>query len=313
MLGWGGFWILTLTWGSLFLFSQAGVSEIDPIHLTFIRLGTAAVGMSLVMMLRRLPIPKDPRILVNLIINGIGGLMMPIFMLNLGIQTVETGVSSVLQATAAIFAAVVAHFVFADERLNAVKLFGVIVSFIGVIVLTMRDAGGSVGESTLEGQILLIIGALFYAAFTIHSRVMMQRNAIKPTVFSAFAMLSASMGIGIVMVWNMSQGTIAPTIPINTSIDVLFAVLVLAVVHSFLCYLLYYEVVARIGASQATMVTYTIPPVALIIGIVFADEILDAYIIVGTVLIFVGIGFTKLKIDLSALRQQLRLRFRPSR
>jgi len=311
MLGWGGFWILTFTWGSLFLFSQTGVSQIDPIHVTFIRLGTAAVGMNIVMMLRRLPIPKDPRTLLHLIVNGIGGLMIPIFMLNIGIQYVETGVSSVLQATAAVFAAVVAHFIFADERLNTIKFIGVIVSFIGVVVLTMRDTGAT-GESTLGGQIVLILGALFYASFTIHSRILMKRN-IPPNVFSAFAMMSATMGIGVVMLFNVAQGALATTIPVTTSPEALFSVMVLAIVHSFLAYLLYYEVVSRIGASQATMVTYTIPPVALLIGVIFAGETLDSFILIGTALIFTGIGFTKLKGSPLVLLQRLRLRLRLTR
>ena len=73
-------------------------------------------------------------------------------------------------------------------------------------------------------------------------------------------------------------------------------VLTLALVQSFLAYLLYYDVVSKIGASQATMVTYTIPPVALILGVIFLNEVLDQYIIIGTGLIFLGIALTKLKI-----------------
>lgn len=291
MLGWGGFWILTVVWGSLFLFSRVGVASIDPIHITFIRLGVAAVGMNLIVILRRLPVPRDARTISHIVINGIGGLMIPIFMLNIGIQTVESGLSSVIQSTAAVFAAVVAHFVFADERLTPIKFFGVIVSFVGVIVLTQRGNPTDPSGSSLGGQIALIAGALFYAGFTIHSRVLIKQN-IKPTVFSAIAMTSATVGIGIIMIFNIATGHVSPALPTTLAPEALAIMLILAVVHSFLAYLLYYEVVARIGAASSTMVTYTIPPVALILGIIFLNESLDTFIVIGSALIFFGIALT---------------------
>jgi len=73
-------------------------------------------------------------------------------------------------------------------------------------------------------------------------------------------------------------------------------ILTLALVQSFLAYLLYYEVVARIGAAHSTMVTYTIPPVALLLGVIFLNERLDMFLILGTGLIFCGIALTKLSI-----------------
>ncbi len=294
MLGWGGFWILTIIWGSLYLFSRVGVESIHPIHMTFMRIGVAAVGLNIIVILRRLPIPKDPKTLLHLFINGIGGLMLPILLLNWGLQTVESGVGSVLESTAAIFGAVVAHFVFADERLTPIKLVGVIVSFIGVIILTQRDNPTDITQSSLEGPIALIAGALFYAGFTVHSRIIMQRD-IKPTVFSAIAMLSATIGIGIIMLFNMAIGEVTLTLPATLGLEALIVVLILAIVHSFLAYLLYYEVVTRIGAASSTMVTYTIPPVALILGIIFLNEQLDEFIIMGSALIFFGIALTNLK------------------
>lgn len=295
MFGWGGFWLLTLIWGSLFLFSRVGIESIDPFHLTFMRLGIAAVGLNLIVIFRRSPIPTDKNSLLHLIIAGIGGLMLPILLLNWGIQTVESGISSVLQATAAIFAAIVAHFIFHDERLSSVKLVGVIISFIGVIVLTQRNVDGAAVQSSLEGQAAIILSALLYAGFTIHSRVIMQRN-IKPIVFSALSMLSATYGMGILMLVQISRGHLPTSIPTTLSTQTLGIIIILGLVHSFFAYTLYYEVVKRIGAAHATMVTYSIPPVALILGAIFLNEALDIYIIVGAGLIFFGIILIKLHV-----------------
>lgn len=295
MLGWAGFWILTLIWGSLYLLSRVGLESIDPLHLTFIRLGIAATGLNLIVILRKLPIPTDKNTLFHIALTGIGGVMLPVFLLSWGLQTVESGVGSVLQATAAIFTAVVAHFVFTDERLSPIKFIGVIVSFIGVIILTQRDVTGVTTQSSIEGQIAIILGALLYAVFTIHSRFLMRRN-IKPVVLSAISVLASAYLTGALMILQIALGHLDIFVPYTITPEAMGIVLTLALVQSFLAYLLYYDVVSKIGASQATMVTYTIPPVALILGVIFLNEVLDQYIIIGTGLIFLGIALTKLKI-----------------
>ena len=295
MLGWGGFWLLTLIWGSLYLFSRIGVESINPLHLTFIRLGIAAIGLNAIVIFRRLPFPTDRNTLLHLSIAGVGGLMLPILLLNWGLQTVESGIGSVLQATAAIFAALVAHFVFQDERLSSVKLIGVVISFVGVIVLTQRTADGVTVQSSVEGQLAIILGALLYAGFTIHSRILMQRN-IKPIIFSALSMLAATYSMGLLMVVQIARGYLPPAIPTTISAPVLGVILILSFVHSFIAYMLYYEVVTRIGAAYSTMVTYTIPPVALILGVVLLNESLNIYVIIGTGLIFFGIALIKLHV-----------------
>jgi len=304
MLGWGGFWILTLIWGSLYLFSRVGLESVDPTHLTFIRLGIAAIGLNAIVIIRRLPIPRDLNTLFHLAITGIGGVMLPVFLLSWGLQTVESGVGSVLQATAAIFSAVVSHFIFDDERLSPVKFLGVMLSFIGVIVLTQRNITDMTTQSTIEGQLAIILGALLYAVFTIHSRILMRRQ-IKPLVLSAVSVLVSAYGIGIMMLIQIVRGDLPMQVPPVITPQAMMIILTLALVHSFLAYLIYFEVVANIGAAQSTMVTYTIPPVALILGVVFAGERFDVYILIGTSLIFSGIALTKLRI--LELRRPIRI------
>jgi drug/metabolite transporter (DMT)-like permease len=295
MLGWGGFWILTLIWGSLYLLSRVGLESINPIHLTFIRLGIAAVGLNAIMMIRRLTIPTDKNTIFHLIITGICGVMLPVFLLSWGLQTVESGVGSVLQATAAIFTALASHFIFDDERLSVTKFTGVLISFIGVIVLTQRNVADTTVQSSLEGQIAIILGALFYGVFTIHSRILMRRK-IKPLVLSAISILASAYFTGLIILVQIALGDLPLTIPATISPQAMMIILTLALVQSFFAYLLYYEVVIRIGAAHATMVTYTIPPVALLLGVIFLNEALDIYIVIGTGLIFFGIALTKLRI-----------------
>jgi drug/metabolite transporter (DMT)-like permease len=43
------------------------------------------------------------------------------------------------------------------------------------------------------------------------------------------------------------------------------------------------------------MVTYVVPVVGLLLGIIFLNELLDVYIVVGATMIFMGIGVVNLR------------------
>lgn len=295
MLAWGGFWLLTLIWGSLYMLSRVGLEVVDPLHIVFIRLGIASLGLNLIVILRRMPIPKDLGTILKISLNGIGSITIPMVLLNWGLQYIESGLGSVLQASAALFAVVVAHFFFVDERLTPSKLIGVVLGFIGVIALASRTSPSASVSNSFAGQIAVIVSALSYALFTIHSRTIIQQN-IQPLVLSSISMLAATLAVGVLMFIATAQGQIPAIVTPDLSLQILLIILILSLFQSFLAYLIYYEVVARLGASQATMVTYVTPPVALILGIVFLNERLDTYIIIGTTLIFTGILFTRLNL-----------------
>ncbi|MGB1287442.1 MAG: EamA family transporter, partial [Aggregatilineales bacterium] len=70
----------------------------------------------------------------------------------------------------------------------------------------------------------------------------------------------------------------------------------LAVINTVIAYIIFYEVVRQLGAAKATMVTYVVPVVGLVLGVMILSEPLDVYIIVGTALIFAGIGIVNLRI-----------------
>lgn len=73
------------------------------------------------------------------------------------------------------------------------------------------------------------------------------------------------------------------------------AILTLGFLNTFIAYLLYYQVVAGLGAARTTMITYVVPPVALLLGVVFLGERMDAYIVIGAGMIFAGIGIVNLR------------------
>src|SRR6476660_2893452 len=139
---WGGFWLLAVIWGSSFLFIRIGVEQLSTFQLVFIRTGIAALGLTIVAYLRGKRLPTDWAGVRDLLVLGVVNTVFPFALITWGEKSIESGLAAVLQATAALFSMVVAHFMFIDERMTPRTLAGLAFGFTGVVVLASRSAEG---------------------------------------------------------------------------------------------------------------------------------------------------------------------------
>ena len=141
----------------------------------------------------------------------------------------------------------------------------------------------------------MVLASLFYATFTIYSRKVIHGN-VEPIIISAGAMTSAAIVSGILLFGAQLAGGPSPTPLTAVSAGALVAVLLLGLANTFIAYIFYYYVVQELGAARASMVTYIVPAIGLFLGVVIADEIMDAKLILGALLIFSGIGIVNLRL-----------------
>jgi drug/metabolite transporter (DMT)-like permease len=300
---WAAFWILGLIWGSSFLFIRIGVEQVSPFQLVFIRTAIAAVGLNVVLALQRKHLPLNWRAFYPLLVLGAFNTVVPFALITWGEQSVDSGLASVLNATAALFTLVFAHFAFADERITPRKLAGLLLGFAGVVVL----ASGSItseglATSTLTGQLAIVLAAMFYGIGGTYGRGVV-RELNDPIMVSAGAMTTAAVISGILMLVSPSLGggPMAPFASLHG--DALVSLLVLGIVNTFGAYLIYYYVVQQLGAARSSMVTYIIPPVGIGLGVIVLGEQVDARLILGAALILCGIAIVNVRM-LSLRRQQ---------
>lgn len=302
---WMMFWVVALIWGSSFLLIRVGVGEMSPSQVVLIRCAVAAVGLNLVLYATGRRLPTDRATWRILTFIGIGNATVPYLLLGLGEQSIPSSVASVLQSTTALFAMVMAHFAIHDERMTVSKVAGILLGFIGVVVLASRQHGAEDEATASLIGALCVVGASFsYASLTTYSR-RVSRGKIEPLVISAASFLVATLGAAVAVVLEPLLGGRAWT-PLHTlSSDVMIAVLILGVLNTFVAYLFYYYIVQELGASRATMVTYVVPVVGLILGWLVLNEPIDITLILGAALIMSGIAMATVGVD------RLRARFSP--
>lgn len=296
MRKWAAFWFLGIIWGSSFLFIRIGVEQLSPFQLVFIRTGIAAVGLNLVLLAQGKHLPFDRKSLTPLIIIAIGNTTIPFALITWGEKSITSGLAAMLQSAASLFTLVIAHFVFIDERMTPQKVVGLLVGFIGVMILSGQSVvNGQIDMAQFTGAMAVVLASLFYAVFSVYSRRVIQ-NRFEPLVVSSGAMTFAAISSGILMVIAPLLGG-QPAAPLDTvSSDVLISIVLLGLVNTFVAYLIYYWIIRELGAARTSMVTYITPAVGLALGAIVLSEPIDWRLIVGALLIFCGIAIVNLKI-----------------
>jgi drug/metabolite transporter (DMT)-like permease len=304
---WAGFWILAVIWGSSYLFIRIGVEQLPPFQLVFIRTAIAAIGLNAVVYARGKRWPIDRKGLGDLLFLGIVNTVFPFAFITWGETHIESGLASVLQGTAALFTLVIAHFALADERITLRKLAGLLIGFAGVVVLANRSTSEQVGGEApiwhLLGQMAILGSSLCYAIGGVYSRKVMQ-NRLDPIVVAAGAMTVAAVTTGTIA-YVLPQWAGGAPVPLNElEPGVLGAILTLGLFNTFGAYLIYYSVLAVLGAARASMVSYVLPVVGLLLGAAFLGEQLDVRLIFGAALIIASIAMVNL--DIPALWNRVR-------
>jgi drug/metabolite transporter (DMT)-like permease len=291
---WTVFVLLGLIWGSSFLWIRIAVQDIGPFTLVALRLLFGVLGLVAVMAYKKQPVPRDKKTLLSLAIMGVINTALPFTLISWGETRIESSLASILNGTVPLFAIIIAHLWLHDERITLARIIGLIVGFIGVVVLVGRDFDiESLGGNFL-GQLAVIIASISYAMSATFSRKYLRGQV--PVVQATMSLLVADalLWLSLPPVQRFTPSLDAPnhfpTLPITW-----FAIVWLGILGSCVAYLLFFYLLNTWGVTRSTLVTYIFPVVGLILGIVFLDETLDWRLVVGSVLVVSGIAVVNLR------------------
>lgn len=278
---WGLLALLALIWGGSFLAIRTALDEIPPLATVTHRVLWGALALWAVVLMRRMPLPKEPRIWGAFLVMGCLNNVIPFSLMAWGQLHIETGLTAVLNATTAIWGVLVAALVFADERLTPARLTGVLIGFLGVSV-----AIGIQNLTRLDlrslAQLAVIGGTLSYAFAGSWARA---RLGGQPPIVAAAGMLTGS-----TLVMLPLSAVVEGPLPLELMPRTWGAILYYALIATAAAYVLYYAILARAGAGILLVVTLMIPPVAIVLGSWARDEVLRPSVYLGFALLAVGLA-----------------------
>lgn len=274
--GWLLFIAMSVIWGIPYLFIKIAVRELDPSVVVFARVGIAALVLLPLAASRGAlqPLRKLWYIVAALACVQIAA---PFLLISFGEQHIASSLTSLLIAADPLLVALFALRLDSRERVGGLRLFGLLVGMVGVIVLLGLDVGGD--AQRLLGAFLVLLAAAFYAISVLLIR--------KPTI-------AALPNLGVVAVECTTSAIVVMPLALTRlpahfpSLDIIASLLVLGLICTALAYVLYFALIAEVGASRGTVITYVNPAVSVLLGVTLLGEPLNTAIIVGFLLIIAG-------------------------
>lgn len=282
MLNWILFGLLGLIWGSSFLLIKIGVVDFGPFPLVATRVGLASIAFIITLLALRKPLPRDRRTWLILALIGLTNTALPFLLITWGEQTIDSGLAGVLNSTVPLFSVIIAHLALKDDKIHFGKIMGLIGGFTGVLILALRSADPT-HVNSVWGQVAVVLAAICYAFSVVIIRANLRHldsmvTAGTTITFGAIYTLIATFII-VHPLPNLSQ------LPVNSVI----AVVVLGLLNTFVAYILNFRLIKAWGASRSTTVTYLMPPISLMLGILFGNEQFDIRLVIAAVLIIGGV------------------------
>jgi drug/metabolite transporter (DMT)-like permease len=306
---WGLFALLSVVWGSSFLWIKVGqggdlpalglahpanATTFRPFMLVAVRLLFGLIGLAVVVAAQRTHLPRDRRTLLAYLFMGAVNTAIPFVLITWGQRRIDSSLASILNGTVPLFTIVIAHFWQADERITFGRLGGLLLGFAGVVVLVGRDVQPGALAANLWGELAVIAAAACYAVALNFSRRYLRNQS--PVAQSFMVLLFADLIL--LVATPLAEPVDLPSSPLAW-----FAVLWLGLLGSCLAYLLFFSLINAWGATRASLITYVFPVIGLVLGILLLGETADWRLFVGAALVVSGI----LVVNARSLWQALRI------
>lgn len=276
---WVKFGLMSLIWGSTYLWTKLAVQEIGPFTLVSFRTLLAIICLALVLWQQRTPIKFRRRWPIYLFL-GTVTMGLPFVLAAWAGTVIPSSLSAILNSTNPFWTVLIASFFLPEERLTINRLVGLALGFTGVVVLMSDRLMVGVGNFQL-GMLAMLFAAVCYAVSAVVVRL--KTRGIPPTALTIGELIFA---------WLLvTPGAFIFEAPVRLPAQAVTwaAVFFLGIMASGLSLVLYFSLLHEIGATRTATASYLQPLIGVALGAVFLAEQLDWRMLAGGVMILAGV------------------------
>nr|WP_297348413.1 DMT family transporter [uncultured Glaciecola sp.] len=270
--------VLGAIWGASFMLMKSTVTAFGVFALVEVRATLAALFLLPVVYFTRQWADLS-RNWVKLFFVGAVNTAIPFCLFAYTSLHLDAGLTAILNATAPMFGAVIAYF-YLQDRIGIHGVIGTFLGFLGVVVIS-QDTHSASPVTLLP--VLTALGAT--CCYGIAACFMKKHlSGVKPFAIAAGSQVFAALLLFPFALYAWPE--------VNPDASTWGAALILAVVCTGVAYIMYFDLIAKVGASQAMTVGYLVPMFGILWGMVVLGEVLSTYAMVGGSLIIIGVMIT---------------------
>ena len=271
---------LALMWGSAFMFTKLALTGAEPMEIALTRSGMGLVILlAVVLYLRRSghQLSMPPKGITFWL--GLTGAALPFILMAWGQQFIDSALAGILVSAVPVFTVLIGHFIQGETRMTRRSVSGVLLGLTGVAFVIGPGALAGLTDG-LIGQLAIITAALGYGCASLIGR---RVSGHSPVLLGAGQMIVSLMVIA--PAYIVVEGVTAPEM---SGMSWLF-VFILALVASALPPILMFRLLRTITAAQLSLVSYLVPVVAMLWGVLLFGESLRIEQIAGFTLILASL------------------------
>lgn len=273
--------VLGALWGASFLFMRMGANEFGGMALAGMRaIGAAICSAPLLTRTRVTEMRTHWR---DIAIVGIANSALPFVLFSFAAKSLPAGVSAISDAIAPLLVAL-SGWMLLGEKLSPMQASGLVIGLTGVVWLVAGTVGFGGGTHGMGWAMAACLGANVCYTFGAHYSHRRLRSGVTPLSVATGSQLVAALLLLPFTVWMWPAQTPGWT--------AWLAVLGLAALCTSLAYVLFYGLMARVGASRSMVVMFLIPVFGVVWGLVFLHEPVTLAMAGGCIVILLGVALT---------------------
>jgi len=278
--------LLALLWGPSFLFIKIAVQEIAPVSIVALRISLSAVLLLFVLKMKKITLPRDPKLWLHCFFMGIFASSLPFILYGYSLERIDSILSALINSTTPVSTLILANSFLKDERFTYNRCIGVALGITGFFILclpTLFQNNLDNPSSDLSGMLLSLAAATCYAIGMVYARKNIKPPK-EPLVLPTLQLLTSLVYLIPLALW------IDPPLNVFTvSWQTQVSIVGLAILGTFLAFIIYYQIVMKHGATAISMVTYILPLFSIVIGVLFGNETVHINFCIASCFILLGI------------------------
>lgn len=285
--------ITSLVWGTTWVASKIGVSEIPALQMVYIRQLIAGICFVAFFIFYRkfsLPTAKQFRWIIVM------SILMFVFANGLStwsLKYIPTGLSALIGALYPLSVVIIERVFFKSRKMNVLTFLGLFLGIVGVGIVFYENAFNEYDTSFGIGISLSLIAMLSWSFGTIF--IARNKANINPYYGTGWQMLISG-----IILWFVAETT-QPTVPVyEISLKVWLVILYLVILGSIISFVAFIYSLKKLPAAISSLYAYINPLVAMVVAALLLNEKLNIHILWGAIVTLIGVYLVNYSIKKSS-------------
>ncbi len=274
--------LLALIWASAFFNIKIATYSYGPLTIAFLRIFFGAIPLVLLCYFKNIKIEafsKDWHWFASI---GIINLVIPFFLIAYGIQKVQSNLAAILMASTPLTAVILSHFFTKNEKINLIKVIGVLVGFSGIVFLFSDQI--LINENNFLSALIIFFASTFYVIGGLLTlKISNKKNEnVTASILIWATLVLFPICMLIEQPWNLSP-----------RLDSTISVIYLGIFSTGIAWLLRFYILKNNGLVFQAQVAYLIPIFGVILGFLILNEEITYKVIIALIAVIIGIYIVK--------------------